>query len=102
MVGRARVLLLGGADEGAVLDAGDVRGVGGGVVGVGALDRVQFREGALGHELLGEALVLGLRTVAPDHLVRLRQFGDLVHPGDEFLVVGGGRGSRDVARHDRS
>ena len=80
VVGRAGVLLLLGADEGAVLDARDVGRVGGGVVGVRALDRVELLEGALGDELLAQALVLGLGSVAPDDAVRLGEFGDLVRP----------------------
>ncbi|GAA3220819.1 hypothetical protein GCM10020256_27190 [Streptomyces thermocoprophilus] len=101
VVGRAGVLFLLGADEGPVLDPGDVGRVGGRVVGVGALDRVELLEGALGDELLAESLVLGLGSVTPDHVVRLRQFGDLVDPRDQFLMAGGD-GSRVVARHDCS
>lgn len=89
VVGRARVLLLLGADEGAVLHAGDVARVGGGVVGVRAQRRVQLREGALVDELLAQPLVLGFGAVAPDHTVRLGESRDLVDPGDELLVPGG-------------
>lgn len=103
VVGRARVLLLLGADERPVLDPGDIGRVGGGVVRVGALDRVELLEGALLDELLAEPLVLRFGSVTPDHAVRLGQFGDLVDPRDQFLVFGwDDGGSRDVARHDCS
>ncbi|GAA4964418.1 hypothetical protein GCM10023238_35060 [Streptomyces heliomycini] len=58
---------------------------------MGALDRVELAEGALGDEFLAQAFVLGLRAVAPDHPVRLRQVCDLVDPGDQSLVVWWGR-----------
>ena len=48
------------------------RRVGGGVVRVRALDRVELRERALVDELLAQALVLGLGAVTPDDAVRLR------------------------------
>jgi hypothetical protein len=99
VVGRARVLLLLGADEGTVLDASDVGRVGGGVVRVGALDRIELLERALLDEFVSEALVLVLRAVAPHDLVRLGQLGYLADPCDQVLVIGG---SRFDARHDRS
>ena len=65
MVGRPSVRLVLGADEGAVLDPGDVSGVGERQVGVGALGVVETLEGAGVDQGLSEGVVLLSRAVAP-------------------------------------
>ena len=98
---------VGGADEGAVLDARDVGGIGAGQVGAGALGFVQADEGALGDELRGEGVVLGLGAVAPVDGVGLAEGGDFGDPVVEggvfafdhgaylhFRPRGGGRNAR--------
>ena len=67
----ARVLLVGRADERAVLDPGDIGGVGASEVAVGAPLGVELDELALGDELLRQHVGLVLRAVAPDDLVGL-------------------------------
>ena len=88
VVGRAGVLLALGADEGAVLDPGDVAGVGEGEVGVRALGVGEALEGAGVDQVLGEAVVLLGRAVAPVDGVGLGQLGDLLDPGEELCVRG--------------
>jgi hypothetical protein len=78
------------ADEGAVLDARDVGGVGRGPERVRLLVLVQFDEGAGIDEFLGEALPLLVGAVGPDDLVGRGEGGDLVHPGLKARVGGGG------------
>ena len=65
VVGRAGVVLVLGADEGAVLDAGHVARVGAREVGVRALGVGEPLEGAGVDELLAELVVLLGRAVAP-------------------------------------
>ena len=65
VVGGAGVDLLARADERAVLDPGDVAGVGGGPVAVGPLGVVEAGEGAAVDQQLAEAVVLLLGAVAP-------------------------------------
>ena len=84
----AGVLLVRRADEGAVLDAGDVGGVGAGEVAVGAPLGVELDELALGDELLRQQVGLVLRAVAPDDLVGLGEAGDLVDPCAKRLIGG--------------
>ena len=86
VVGRAGVLLVLGADEGAVFDPGDVGGVGEGEVGVRALGVGEALEGAGVDQDLGEAVVLLGGAVAPVDGVGLGQGGDLLHPVEEFCV----------------
>ena len=90
VVGRAGVVLLLAADEGAVLDAGDVARVGPAVEAVGPLRLVEAQEGAAVDQLRGEALPLLLRPVAPHHPVGRGQGGDLPHPLEQRLVARGG------------
>jgi hypothetical protein len=104
VVGGPGVLLLLGADEGAVLDPGDVARVRGGIVGVGALLLVEPGERALVDKEFAQALVLGFRAVAPLDSIRLGELCDLLHPGEQPFVLrgrGGGQG-RVLVRHDRS
>ena len=80
------VLLALGADEGAVLDPGDVAGVGARQVGVGALGVGELLEGAGVDQLLAEAVVLLRRAVAPVDRVGLGQLRDLLDPGEQLRV----------------
>ena len=89
VVGRARVALLLGADEGLLLHARDVAGIGEREVAAGALLLVELAERAGLDELRGEAVELGLRAVGPDDLVRRGELGDLVDPGEQPGVGGG-------------
>ena len=79
-----------GADERAVLDAGDVFGIGTRPVRAGAALRVERDEGAGLDELLAEHLELGVGTVAPVHRVGLAELHHLVDPANESLVLRGG------------
>ena len=90
VVGRAGVVGVHRADVGAVLDAGHVGGIRGAVEGVRLLVLGEAGEGAGGDELVGEPGPLLVRAVAPDDLVRLGQGGDLLDPGGELGVLGGG------------
>jgi len=90
VVGGAGVGRILGADEGAALDPGDVLGIGGGIEGIRMLDRVQAAHGAGVHQQVGQRRPLVVRTIAPVHAVRLRQGGDLAHPGDQSFVLGRG------------
>ena len=65
VVGGPGVLLVHGADEGAVLDPGDVGRVGGGVEAVGLLLLVEAHERAGLDELLGQAGPLGVGAGDP-------------------------------------
>ena len=86
VVGRAGLFLRVGADEGAVLDAGDVGRVGAGQVGIRTLFGVQFLHRAGRDHLGAQAVVLGLRAVAPVDAVGLGQGGDVGHPIDQVLL----------------
>src|SRR5690606_21292688 len=77
-----------GADEGAAFDAGDIARVGGGVIGVGTLGRVEAFERTEGDQFGGDGVELGVRAVAPVHAVGLGERGDLADPGDQFRVLG--------------
>ena len=72
VVVRAGVVLVGGADERAVLDAGDVAGVGVGPVAVRPLGLVERRERAAGDELGAQPVVLLGGAVAPVDVVGLQ------------------------------
>ena len=90
VVGRPGVGLALRADEGAVLDARDVTGVGARQVGVGALRVRELLERARVDELLAEAVVLLRRPVAPVDRGRLGQLRDLFDPGPQAFVLGRG------------
>jgi hypothetical protein len=93
VVGGAGVVLVGGADVGAVFDARHVGRVGAGEVGVLALFRVQLDQHPGFDHLGAQAVVFFLRTVTPDDTVGLGEGGDLADPLLEFLVLDvGGRG----------
>ena len=68
------------ADEGPVLDPGDVAGVGAGQVRVRPLRVGELLEGAAVDQLLAEAVVLLRGAVAPVDRVRLGQLGELARP----------------------
>ena len=83
VVGGAGVVLVDGADEGGVLDAGNVVGIGAGVDGSRLLVRVQPHEGAGLHELIHETLVLFVGTVEEMNGAGIGQGRDLFDPGDD-------------------
>src|SRR5262249_56627458 len=78
------------ADEGAVLDTGDVARVRRRPIGPGALGPVELDERARLDELLAQQLVLVLGAVEPVHRVRLAEGDHLLHPTQQLLVPGGG------------
>ena len=91
VVGGAGVDLGLGADEGAVLDPGDVVRVGAGPERVGPLLGVEGGEGARLDELLHEELALVVGAVEPVDGVGLAERGDLVDPGEQAGIRGRSR-----------
>ena len=89
VIGRACVLLSLGADEGAGLHARDIRRVRARQVGVRALLLVELNQGALLHELSGEAVRLLLGAVYEDNLFRLEELDTLTDPRNELLILRG-------------
>ena len=88
VVGRPGLVLALGADEGPVLDPGDVAGVRPRQIGVRALRVGELLERSRLDQLLAEPVVLLSRPVAPVDRVRLGELGDLLDPGDQLRVVG--------------
>ena len=88
---------LGRADEGAVLDPGDVARVGVRPVRAGPLRRVELGEGAGVDQLLAQELVLRVGAVEPVDGVRLAELDHLVDPREQSGVTGGGLHERHVA-----
>ena len=86
VVGGTGVLLALTADEGAVLDAGDIVRVGAVEIAAGELVLVELDEDALLDGLLPQRLELFLLTGDPDDLVRLRHGGHFLHPLENGLV----------------
>ena len=89
VVGRPGVVALRGADERAVLDAGDVARVGERQVAVRTDGVVQTLERACLHEYLTESVVLLAGAVTPVDRVGLGEGGHLLDPADKLLVVRG-------------
>ena len=86
VVERTGILLVLGADVGPALDAGDILGVGGRVVGVlGAVDTL---DGAGLDELLSDLVLLCFGTIDPDDVVRGGQGGDPADEREHRLVCG--------------
>ena len=81
------VLLLLGADEGPILDARDVGGVGPDEEAVRPLALAQLTGGAALHHEPRHLVVLLLGAVAPMHLVGLTHGFDLLHRSKELLVL---------------
>ena len=86
VVGDPRVGLVDRADEGALLDARDVVGVGGGVERVRLLGRVEPDVGPGLDELGGEPVPLVLGPVAPHDPVGRGEVRDLVHPVEHLTA----------------
>ena len=91
VVREAGVLLVLGADEGAVLDPGDVAGVGGRVEAVRLLVRVEPGEGAAVDEPGRQQVPLLVGPVDPVDRVRGGERGDFVDPGRQACVTRAGR-----------
>ena len=92
VVRRAGVGRVDRADEGALLDPRHVTGVGPGQERAGPLDRVEADQRAGVDEFVGDPGPFRVRAVAPHDPVRGGQCGDLVDPGQESFVGGGGSG----------
>ena len=88
VIGRAGVLFLLRADEGAGLDAGDVRRVGAREEGVRTLLLIELNQSALLYELGREAVSLFLGAVHEDHALRLEKLDRLANPRDELFILG--------------
>ena len=100
MVGRTRVLLLLGADEGAGLHTGDVRGQRASKEGVGTLLRVEAGEHARLDHLRGQAVPLLLGTVAEVDVLGLAELRQADGEVDDVLRgICGGRGADILRRH---
>mmetsp|Transcript_878 Transcript_878/g.2015 ORF Transcript_878/g.2015 Transcript_878/m.2015 type:complete len:634 (+) Transcript_878:965-2866(+) len=87
------------ADEGAVLDPGDVARVRVGEVAAGAQRRVEFLEGTGRDQLVAEALVLVGAAVTPVDVGGLGEGGNLGHPGNQPGVFDIGRQVQMQAQH---
>ncbi len=95
VVGRAGILLVLGADEGAVLDAGDVGGIGAHENAVGALLGIHGDGGAgLDHQAAHLLVFVG-GTVADVDLVGLAEFCDFLDPSGQRAVLNGATGGSD-------
>ncbi len=86
VIGRAGVVFVHAANEGAVLDPGDIAGIGEGQIAVRALGLVEFGEGAGFHHLGTQPIVFFLGTVAPGDTFRLRECCDFSHPLAQLLI----------------
>ena len=95
VVGGPAVLLVDRADVGAVLDAGHVDRVAGGVEGVRLLGRVEAGERAGALEGLGQHRPLLVGAGAPVDGVGLGELGDLADEGEDALVRRGGSAEVD-------
>ena len=93
VVVRAGVVALFGADEGQVLDTGDVRRTGPVQVAAGKALGIELQEVARGDHLADEFAVLALGAVAPVNLVGPGMRGDLEYPVPQVFgcVNGSGR-----------
>ena len=96
VVGRPGVFLALGADEGSVLDPGDVARAAAREIAARPQHRIEPDEGSGGDELLGEALVLGGAAVAPVDVARLGQGGHFGDPLDQPGVTDMGRRADDA------
>ena len=90
VVVRSGVVLVPGANEGQVLDAGDIGGTGAVQVAIGMGVRVQRQQIAGVEHQLGQLLQFGGAAIAPVNALRLRQRSHLLDP-----VVQG----RELGRH---
>ena len=91
VIGRAGGLGRAGADEGKVLDARDVVGIGAVQVAAGEFFLVELDEHAHVDGLLREAFLFLFAAVAPDDLVGPAELRHLVDPGVKAGVRGGAR-----------
>ena len=90
VVRRTGVDLLLRADEGAVLDSGDVARAGAGEEGVRANLGVEPDERAGIDHQLSQARPLILGSIAPHDAIRLREPRHLIHPLEQLLIAGWG------------
>ncbi|ABA49082.1 hypothetical protein BURPS1710b_1575 [Burkholderia pseudomallei 1710b] len=87
VIGRARVVAMLAADERAVFDTRDVGRIGQREKRVRPLRRIEAHHRALFDHRVAEAVVLLLRTVAPDNAIRLGQLRDTRDPVDQAAVL---------------
>src|SRR5205823_32965 len=92
-------VLAGRADEGQVLAARDVVGVGSVVVAARQALWVELDENAFLHALFVEAVSFRFAAVAPDDIVGLTELDALVDPAADAFVdlCGNGSGARGLA-----
>jgi hypothetical protein len=91
IVGGAGVLPPLAADEGPILDPGDITGIGKGEVAVGALGGIKSLQGSCRHHLVQQGLVLGGRAVAPVNSIGLCEGSDFRDPFPQSLIGDPGR-----------
>ena len=75
------------ADEGAVLDPGDVRGIGPCKIAAGSFRRIEPDQGAAGDHLPAQAIVFFARSIAPHDPIGTRAVGDLPRPRNESWMA---------------
>ena len=87
VVGRPGVLLAAAADERALLHARDIRRMRASEKRVGSEFVVQPDEGPGAHQLIAQAVIFGLRAIAPVHAVGFCQARNLADPFTQSLVT---------------
>jgi hypothetical protein len=95
VVGRAGVVWVDRANEGAVLNPRDIGRVAPSEETVRAVLRIEPDERALIDEEMGEPVALGCTAVAPHDLVWPRELCDLFDPRDDSVVCFVGNGGED-------
>ncbi len=91
VVGRPGVLPSLAADEGAILDPGDIAGIGKGEVAVGTFGGIEPLQGSRGHHLIQQGLVFGKRAVAPVNSIGAGEGRDFRYPFPQSLIGDPGR-----------
>ena len=87
VVGRADFLAGRSADEGQLLDAGNVVGIGPAIIAARKLFLVELHEHAVRDGFPVQKRFFGFRSVDPKDLVGFRQFGDLGGEVENGLVI---------------
>src|SRR5204862_362344 len=93
VVGWTCVVLGKRADEGSILDPGDVAGIRAGVVTTWPEILVQLDKRPTFNHLGAEDVVFFFRAVHPMNAVRRSEFGHLFHPAEKMLVSTQGPGN---------
>ncbi len=87
VVGRPSVLLPGRANKSQVFDTRNITRIAPRKVTAGKLLPIEFSEDARPFGLANHPPALLLRTIAPEHPVRLRQFSHILHPTLEIQIL---------------